>query len=211
MVNQAVLTFHGWASRVGSLACPDWAIIDLDPGSSTTWAQLIEVANAVRALLELLEVPSLVKTSGQKGLHVLVPIAAGHTAAQCHEFSERVCKLVARLKPELVSLVAETGPRKGRLYLDCVQNYAARAWCCRTRCGRSMALRCRRRSPGPRSRLHSIRSPSPRAPFAPGSTRTAICSAACCEGLSSSPPCSRVFARRAERGRRLGWTPAARR
>ncbi len=127
MVNQAVLTFHGWASRVGSLDCPDWAIIDLDPGTSTTWAQLIEVANAVRALLELLEVPSLVKTSGQKGLHVLVPLAGGHSAAQCHEFSERVCKLVARLKPELVSMVAETGPRRGRLYLDCVQNYAGKS------------------------------------------------------------------------------------
>ncbi|MDP1824111.1 MAG: non-homologous end-joining DNA ligase [Archangium sp.] len=127
MVNQAVLTFHGWASRVGSLAAPDWAIIDLDPGTSTTWAQLIEVANAVRALLELLEVPSVVKTSGQKGLHVLVPVAPGHTTAQTHEFSERVCKLVARLKPDLVSLVAETAPRRGRLYLDCVQNYAGKS------------------------------------------------------------------------------------
>lgn len=127
MVNQAVLTFHGWASRVGTLDAPDWAIIDLDPGSSTTWPQLIEVAHAVRALLELLEAPSVVKTSGQKGLHVLVPIAPGHTAAQCHEFTERVCKVVARLKPDLVSLVAETGPRRGRLYLDCVQNYAGKS------------------------------------------------------------------------------------
>lgn len=127
MVNQAVLTFHGWASRVGTLDAPDWAIIDLDPGTSTTWPQLIKVANAVRALLELLEAPSVVKTSGQKGLHVLIPIAPGHTAAQCHEFTERVCKMVARLEPELVSLVAETGPRRGRLYLDCVQNYAGKS------------------------------------------------------------------------------------
>jgi DNA ligase D-like protein (predicted polymerase) len=127
MVNQAVLTFHGWASRVGSLVAPDWAIIDLDPGTNTTWPQLIEVANAIRALLELLEVPSVLKTSGQKGLHVLVPLAPGHTAVQCHEFAERVCKVVARLKPELISLVAETGPRRGRLYLDCVQNYAGKS------------------------------------------------------------------------------------
>ena len=69
----------------------------------------------------------MVKTSGQKGLHVLVPIGPGHTTAQTHEFSERVCKLVWQVKPELVSLVAETGPRKGRLYLDCVQNYAGKS------------------------------------------------------------------------------------
>lgn len=127
MVNQAALTFHGWSSRVGTLEAPDWSIIDLDPGTSTNWAQLIEVALAVRALLELLEVPSVVKTSGQKGLHVLVPLAPGHTTAQAHEFAERVCRLVAQVKPELVSLVAETGPRKGRLYLDCVQNYSGKS------------------------------------------------------------------------------------
>lgn len=123
MVNQAALTFHGWASRVGTLEHPDWAIIDLDPGTSTTWPQLIEVATAVRALLELLSVPSVVKTSGQKGLHVLVPLAPRQTAAEAFAFTERVCAMVAELKPELVSLVAETGPRRGRLYLDCVQNY----------------------------------------------------------------------------------------
>jgi bifunctional non-homologous end joining protein LigD len=123
MVNQAALTFHGWASRMGTLHNPDWAIIDLDPGTKTTWAQTIEVALAVRALLELLQVPSLVKTSGQKGLHVIVPIGPGHSPAQTFEFSQRVCAMVAQLKPELISLEAETEPRKGRLYLDCVQNY----------------------------------------------------------------------------------------
>jgi bifunctional non-homologous end joining protein LigD len=126
MVNQAALTFHGWASRVAKLNEPDWAIIDLDPGPKTTWPQLIEVSLAVRALLELLEVPSVVKTSGQKGLHILVPLAAGHSTAQCFEFAERVCKMVAQLKPEQVSLVAETGPRAGRLYLDCVQNFTGK-------------------------------------------------------------------------------------
>jgi bifunctional non-homologous end joining protein LigD len=123
MVNQAALTFHGWASRVGTLGNPDWAIIDLDPGTNTTWPQTIEVAVAVRALLELLQVPSVVKTSGQKGIHVLVPVAPGHTPEQTFEFSQRVCAMVAQLKPELISLEAETGPRRGRLYLDCVQNY----------------------------------------------------------------------------------------
>lgn len=123
MVNQAALTFHGWTSRMGTLGNPDWAIIDLDPGTHTTWAQVIEVAQAVRALLELLEVPSVVKTSGQKGLHVLVPLGPGHTPAQSFEFSSRVCAMVAHLKPELVSLEAETGPRRGRLFLDFLQNY----------------------------------------------------------------------------------------
>lgn len=123
LVNQAVLTFHGWSSRVGTLPNPDWAIIDLDPGEKTTWPQLIEVAVAVRALLELLEVPSVVKTSGQKGLHILVPLAPGHSAQQATDFARGVCTMVAQLKPELTSLEAESQTRRGRLFLDHLQNY----------------------------------------------------------------------------------------
>lgn len=127
MVNQAALTYHGWASRVGSLENPDWVVIDLDPGTSSTWAQLIDVATAVRKLLELLEVESVVKTSGQKGLHVLVPIAGGQLLSQAHEFAERVCVMVAHLMPDVVSLVAETGPRRGRLFLDHLQNFKGKS------------------------------------------------------------------------------------
>ena len=80
MVNQAGLTYHGFGSRFATLDEPDWAMLDLDPGDRTTWwDELLEVAIAVRRTLELLELPSVVKTSGQRGLHVLVPLARGHT------------------------------------------------------------------------------------------------------------------------------------
>ena len=74
MVNQAALTLHGWSSRVGGLSEPDWVTLDLDPGESTRWEDVIEVAIAVRKLLEilelleLLELPSVPKTSGPRGL-----------------------------------------------------------------------------------------------------------------------------------------------
>jgi bifunctional non-homologous end joining protein LigD len=127
MVNQAALTFHGWASRRSSLLHPDWAVIDLDPGSATTWPQVIEVALAVRALLELLEAPSVVKTSGQKGLHILVPLAPAQSLADAQAFALGVCSMVAQLKPALVSLEAESGPRRGRLYLDSLQNFRGKS------------------------------------------------------------------------------------
>ncbi|MBL8918178.1 MAG: non-homologous end-joining DNA ligase [Myxococcaceae bacterium] len=123
MVNQAALTFHTWSSRVGSLMNPDWAVVDLDPGTRTTWPQVIEVATAVRRLLELLEVPSVVKTSGQKGLHVLVPLAPGQTLEQAHRFSLGVCSMVAQLLPEAVSLSHDEKERRGRLFLDHLQNF----------------------------------------------------------------------------------------
>jgi len=123
MVNQAALTFHTWATRIHSLMNPDWAVIDLDPGPATTWPQVIEVATAVRKLLELLEVPSVVKTSGQKGLHVLVPLAPEQSLDDAHRFSFGVCSMVAQLLPNLVVLSHDEKDRRGRLFLDHLQNF----------------------------------------------------------------------------------------
>jgi bifunctional non-homologous end joining protein LigD len=127
MVNQAALTLHGWASRVGSLAEPDWVVLDLDPGERTRWEDVIEVVIAVRKLLELLELPSVPKTSGQRGLHVLVPIARGHTPAQANELARGVARMIARLLPEKVTLESQVDKRKGRLYLDHLQSFAGKS------------------------------------------------------------------------------------
>lgn len=127
MVNQAALTFHGWASRVASLESPDWVVLDLDPGEKTKWDKMIDVALAIRNLLELLELPSVVKTSGKKGLHVLVPLALGHTPAQAHDFARRASVMIARLFPEDVALDATAELRKGRLYLDHLQSFVGKS------------------------------------------------------------------------------------
>jgi bifunctional non-homologous end joining protein LigD len=118
MVNQAALTYHGFGSRLATLAEADWAMIDLDPGDATTWADTVEVAIAVRRSLELLELPSVVKTSGQKGLHVLVPCAPGQTFAQAEALAFGVARMVAALLPGKVTLDMEKEKRGGRLLVD---------------------------------------------------------------------------------------------
>jgi bifunctional non-homologous end joining protein LigD len=118
MANQAGLVYHGFASRLATIATPDWAMIDLDPGDRTTWRDIVDVALAVRKLLELLELPSVVKTSGQRGLHVLVPLAAGHTFAQAEAFGDGIAKLLARLLPAQVTLEFEKDKRDGKLLVD---------------------------------------------------------------------------------------------
>jgi DNA ligase D-like protein (predicted polymerase) len=127
MVNQAALTYHGWASRLGSLDQPDWALFDLDPGEDTTWADTIEVALALRKLLELLELPSVVKTSGQKGLHVLIPLTPGHDGELVQTFARRVAAMIARLMPRVVALEPQPEKRTGRLYLDHLQGFVGKA------------------------------------------------------------------------------------
>ncbi len=119
MANQAGLTYHVFSSRLAALAEPDYAMIDLDPGDRTTWwDDLIEVALAVRQTLELLELPSVVKTSGQRGLHILVPLAPGHTFAQAERFGRGVAELLLRLMPDKITLENEKEKRGGRLLFD---------------------------------------------------------------------------------------------
>jgi DNA ligase D-like protein (predicted polymerase) len=119
MVNQAGLTYHVFASRLASLPSPDYAMIDLDPGDRTTWwDDTIEVALAVRRTLELLELPSVVKTSGQRGIHILVPLAPGHTFEQAEMFGRGIADLLLRLLPDKVTIENEKDKRAGKLLLD---------------------------------------------------------------------------------------------
>jgi DNA ligase D-like protein (predicted polymerase) len=115
MVNQAGLTYHVFASRLAALAEPDYAMIDLDPGDRD---DLIEVALAVRHVLELLDLPSVVKTSGQRGLHVLVPLAPGHSFDQAEELGRGIAELLVRLMPDKVTVENEKEKRRGRLLVD---------------------------------------------------------------------------------------------
>jgi bifunctional non-homologous end joining protein LigD len=119
MANQAGLTYHSFNSRLASLEQPDWAMIDLDPGeTSTWWEDTIEVALAVRRMLELLELPSVVKTSGNRGLHILIPIAPGHTFAQAEELGMRMAHMLMQLMPEKITVENEKEKRRGRLLFD---------------------------------------------------------------------------------------------
>jgi bifunctional non-homologous end joining protein LigD len=118
MANQAGLSYYGFASRLARITEPDFAIIDLDPGDKTTWADLVEIALAVRRVLELLELPSVLKTSGQRGLHILVPLAPGHTFAQAEALGRAVATLLLRLLPDKTTFELEKEKRLGKLLID---------------------------------------------------------------------------------------------
>jgi DNA ligase D-like protein (predicted polymerase) len=127
LVNQAALTFHTWPSRVSSLTEPNWVIFDLDPGESTQWEDTIAIATALRHALELLELASVPKTSGKKGLHVLVPIGPGHSVEQAHDLAHRVALVLARHAPDKTCLETDKEKRRGRLLVDHVQGYIGKS------------------------------------------------------------------------------------
>jgi bifunctional non-homologous end joining protein LigD len=121
LAQRAALTVHMWSSRAGSLEQPVWVIFDLDPGEGRGVEQAVAVARALYQLLTELSMPSVVKTTGKRGLHVLVPLLPGHTHDDAVEFALKIGGAVTSVVTE-ATLERSLAKRKGRLYLDCLQN-----------------------------------------------------------------------------------------
>jgi bifunctional non-homologous end joining protein LigD len=121
LAQRATLTVHMFSSRAHTLDQPDWVVFDLDPGEGHDIKQAIAVAQALHRLFDELSIPSLAKTTGKRGLHVLVPLLPGHTHQDAIEFAVRIGGALAGALPE-VTMERAIAKRKGRLYLDCYQN-----------------------------------------------------------------------------------------
>ena len=122
LAQRAALEIHLWLSRRQSLTQPDWVVFDLDPAKGQGIEQAIEVAQILHGMFERLGLPSAIKTTGKRGLHVLVPLAAGHTFADAQAFALQVGETVAKQLADKVTLERSLSARKGRLYFDCMQN-----------------------------------------------------------------------------------------
>jgi bifunctional non-homologous end joining protein LigD len=132
LANLAALTLHQWVSHSpaelttraaidGALGAPDYVVLDLDPGDGP-WSHLVQVARAVHQLLDALALESYPKTSGKRGVHVVVPIAPGATHAEATGFAEQVARAVAKVLPDVATVERMKDKRGGRLYVDYGQN-----------------------------------------------------------------------------------------
>jgi bifunctional non-homologous end joining protein LigD len=121
LAQMSVLTIHMWASRGASLEEPDWLVFDLDPAKGKGIEQAIDAAIIIRRLLDNLRLPSLPKTSGKRGIHVLIPLAGGYTHEEANDFACSLGAAVVSKVPEF-TMERALNKRNGRLYLDCMQN-----------------------------------------------------------------------------------------
>ncbi len=121
MVNMGCIDMHAWASRADKPERPDWVMFDLDPAEGAGFEEVIEVALLVKQALDVLELESVPKTSGSRGIHVLVPITRRHRFDEVREFAGIVAGALARAHPGLVTTEWTRAKRKGVL-VDANQN-----------------------------------------------------------------------------------------
>jgi bifunctional non-homologous end joining protein LigD len=129
MVNMGCIDLNAWTSRVDRPDRPDWVIFDLDPSETAGFPEVIEVALLVKQVLDLVGLESFPKTSGSRGMHVLVPIVRRHGHRETRAFAGIVAGALARAHPGLVTTEWTKSKRRGVL-LDANQNGAGRTTAC---------------------------------------------------------------------------------
>ena len=122
MANAAAVELHPWTSAASDAHAPTWALIDIDPGPSTTFDDVRYLARLYRAGLDHLSVDALPKLTGQRGVHIFVPIAARYTFDETRAWVEALSRAVGANAPELVSWTWTKRDRRGLARLDYTQN-----------------------------------------------------------------------------------------
>ncbi len=139
-----VVEFHTLNASSNSFAHPDRMMFDLDPGGGVPWTTMQEAAELVHAFLKQLGLTAFLKTSGGKGLHVVVPVRKVHDWETVQGFSQSIVRHMASTIPE--RFVAKSGPknRVGRIFIDYLRNRRGAttvcAWSARARPGLGISV-----------------------------------------------------------------------
>jgi len=117
-----VLEIHTWNARASRIEAPDRLVFDLDPGPDVAWTAVVEGALHVRAALELLDLESFVKTTGSKGLHVVVPLLPAAGWSESLAFTRTVAQAISRAEPRRYTAALAKAGREDKILIDYLRN-----------------------------------------------------------------------------------------
>lgn len=116
------LELHAWGSTESNLDKPDRLIFDLDPDPGVEWKLVVNGARQIRKLLDQLKLQSYVKTTGGKGLHVVVPIDRRNTWGEAKLFSRLIAQFIESDEPDRYVVSMSKAARKGKIFIDYLRN-----------------------------------------------------------------------------------------
>jgi len=123
VINLGCIDLNQWYATCDQVDRPDYVHFDLDPGAGATFDRVRETALVVREALDVLKMPSVVKTTGSKGLHVYVPIVRGPVQSDVRTFAHVLAQELARRHPALITAEYRVAKRpRGRVLVDYNQN-----------------------------------------------------------------------------------------
>jgi bifunctional non-homologous end joining protein LigD len=122
LVQLGALEFHTWGACIDEPDHPDTIVFDLDPGPGVTMTDVMDAARLVRMRVESLGLAAFVKTTGGKGLHVVVPIVPDLPWKDAEAFARAVAEEVARVAPSRYTTNMRKDKREGAIFIDYVRN-----------------------------------------------------------------------------------------
>jgi bifunctional non-homologous end joining protein LigD len=122
LVQMGVLEIHPWGSAMGALECPDRLVFDLDPDPAVPLGRVVEAALLLRAELQALGLESFLKTTGGKGLHVVVPTEPKLDWEVVKPFTRGFAEAMVAELPSLFTLAMLKKNRADRIFLDYLRN-----------------------------------------------------------------------------------------
>lgn len=120
--NLAALELHAPMARCAELECPTMLVFDLDPGEPATIIECAQVALRIRELLDGFSLASFAKTSGSKGMQLLVPLNTAHTHDHASDLAQAVARLLEQQTPDAVTSNMKRSLRPGKIFVDWSQN-----------------------------------------------------------------------------------------
>jgi bifunctional non-homologous end joining protein LigD len=126
LAQEAAIEMHPWTASIEAPDRPRYALIDIDPGESTTWDEVLVLARLFRTALGHLGVIGLPKTTGKRGIQVWIPISDRYTFDETRRWVEELSRAIGQTVPDLVSWAWTKRDRSGRARLDYTQNAPVR-------------------------------------------------------------------------------------
>jgi bifunctional non-homologous end joining protein LigD len=122
LVQLGVLEIHTWGCRIDSIEKPDFIVFDLDPAPEVEWKKVIETAFLIKEKLSKLNLISFIKTTGGKGLHIVIPIKRQYSWDKIKIFAHIFMQYLVSLNPLLYAAQMSKAKRKGKIFIDYLRN-----------------------------------------------------------------------------------------
>lgn len=122
LIQAGTLELHCWGSRVDDVERPDILVFDLDPGPDVEWMRVVRTARNLRQRLAALGLGAFVRTTGGKGLHVVVPLQPSARWDEAKAFSRALAQRHAREDPGGLTANMSKARREGRIFIDYLRN-----------------------------------------------------------------------------------------
>ncbi|AHZ72996.1 ATP-dependent DNA ligase [Pseudomonas mandelii JR-1] len=121
-VQMSTVELHTWNATTENLDKPDRFVLDLDPDPALPWKSMVEATQLTLSVLDELGLKAFLKTSGGKGIHLVVPLTRKHGWDEVKDFSHAIVSYMAKLLPERFSAVSGPKNRVGRIFIDYLRN-----------------------------------------------------------------------------------------